>query len=184
MKEKLRFLGLDVHAETILKARIEATFEKSELEDLYLPYRPKRRTKATIARDRGLESLADCLWAQQPTGQSITDYAATFINSEREVATVEEALEGARHIVYRCRHHVALREEVASQAVGELAGIDLVVLLLGCSNRAQHQWMCRLDLGGMRQQVIVDPAAEDRRLHRHGPRLGQSLHPTIQLVSG
>jgi uncharacterized protein len=82
-----------------LKARIEATFDKSELEDLYLPYRPKRRTKATIARDRGLEPLADCLWAQQPTGQSITDYAATFINPEREVATVEAALEGARHIV-------------------------------------------------------------------------------------
>jgi protein Tex len=82
-----------------LKARIESTFEKSELEDLYLPYRPKRRTKATIARDRGLEPLADCLWAQQPTGQSISDYAATFINPEREVATVEAALEGARHIV-------------------------------------------------------------------------------------
>jgi uncharacterized protein len=82
-----------------LKARIEATFDKSELEDLYLPYRPKRRTKATVARDRGLEPLADCLWAQQPTGQSITDYAATFINPEREVTTVEAALEGARHIV-------------------------------------------------------------------------------------
>src|SRR5271167_2869781 len=82
-----------------LKERIEATFDKSELEDLYLPYRPKRRTKATVARDRGLEPLADCLWAQQPTGQSITDYAATFINPEREVATVEAALEGARHIV-------------------------------------------------------------------------------------
>jgi protein Tex len=80
-----------------LKARIEATFDKSELEDLYLPYRPKRRTKAIVARDRGLEPLADRLWAQQPTGQSITDYAATFINPEREVATVEAALEGAPH---------------------------------------------------------------------------------------
>ena len=82
-----------------LKARIEATFDKSELEDLYLPYRPKRRTKATIARDRGLEPLADYLWAQQSTGQSIAEYAATFINPEREVATAEDALEGARHIV-------------------------------------------------------------------------------------
>src|SRR5260370_17333081 len=44
--------------------------------------------------------------------------------------------------------------------------------------------MCHLDLGGMRQQVIVDPAAEDRRLHRNGPRLGQSLHPAVQLASG
>jgi uncharacterized protein len=82
-----------------LKTRIEATFNKSELEDLYLPYRPKRRTKATIARDRGLEPLAQYLWAQQPTGQPIVDYAATFINPEKEVATVEDALEGARHIV-------------------------------------------------------------------------------------
>src|SRR6202041_1003601 len=82
-----------------LKARIEATLNKSELEDLYLPYRPKRRTKATIARDRGLEPLAQYLWAQQTTAQPIVDYAATFINSEKEVATVEDALEGARHIV-------------------------------------------------------------------------------------
>jgi uncharacterized protein len=82
-----------------LKARIEATFDKAELEDLYLPYRPKRRTKATIARDRGLEPLANYLWAQEPTGQSITEYAATFINPEKEIATVEDALEGARHIV-------------------------------------------------------------------------------------
>jgi protein Tex len=82
-----------------LKARIDATFDKAELEDLYLPYRPKRRTKATIARDRGLQPLADYLWAQQPGEQSVNDYAATFIDPEKEVATVEDALEGARHIV-------------------------------------------------------------------------------------
>src|SRR5271170_991508 len=82
-----------------LKARIEATFDKSELEDLYLPYRPKRRTKATIARDRGLASLADYLWAQLPAAQSLAEFAATFVSPEREVPTVEDALEGARHIV-------------------------------------------------------------------------------------
>src|SRR5712671_1223695 len=82
-----------------LKARIESTFDKSELEDLYLPYRPKRRTKASIARDRGLEPLAQYLWEQQPTGQPLTDYAATFVNPEREVPTLGDALEGARHIV-------------------------------------------------------------------------------------
>ena len=47
-----------------LKARIDATLEKSELEDLYLPYKPKRRTKATIAREKGLEPLALYLWEQ------------------------------------------------------------------------------------------------------------------------
>jgi uncharacterized protein len=82
-----------------LKARIEATFDKSELEDLYLPYRPKRRTKATIARDRGLEPLANYLWTQQPADQPLATFAATFVDPEKEVPTVEDALEGARHIV-------------------------------------------------------------------------------------
>jgi uncharacterized protein len=82
-----------------LKAKIEATFDRAELEDLYLPFRPKRRTKATIARDRGLEPLADYLWNQQATGRPQNEFAATFVSAEREVATVEEALEGARQIV-------------------------------------------------------------------------------------
>src|SRR5512135_3312081 len=60
-----------------LKARIEATLEKSELEDLYLPYKPKRRTKATIAREKGLELLAQYLWAQMPGELPLNEYAAT-----------------------------------------------------------------------------------------------------------
>ncbi len=82
-----------------LKARIEATLDKSELEDLYLPYKPKRRTKATIAREKGLEPLAQYLWAQQNTAEPLEAFAATFVNAEQGVATVDEALEGARHIV-------------------------------------------------------------------------------------
>ena len=46
-----------------LKARIDATLDRAQLEDLYLPYKPKRRTKATIAREKGLEPLAQYLWA-------------------------------------------------------------------------------------------------------------------------
>jgi protein Tex len=82
-----------------LKSKIEATFDRAELEDLYLPYRPKRRTKATIARDKGLEPLADYLWNQQPSVQPLHQFAATFVSAENEVATVDDALEGARHIV-------------------------------------------------------------------------------------
>ncbi len=82
-----------------LRARIEATLDRSELEDLYLPYKPKRRTKATIAREKGLEPLAVYLWGQQPTLTPLLQFAATFIDAEKGVATVEEALEGARHIV-------------------------------------------------------------------------------------
>jgi protein Tex len=82
-----------------LKARIEATLDKSELEDLYLPYKPKRRTKATIAREKGLEPLALYLWKQENTAQTLVEFAPTFVNAELGVATVDEALEGARHIV-------------------------------------------------------------------------------------
>jgi uncharacterized protein len=82
-----------------LKARIEATLDKSELEDLYLPYKPKRRTKATIARERGLEPLALYLMAQEVGPQSLLELAAGFVDAAKEVNSVEEALEGARHIV-------------------------------------------------------------------------------------
>jgi uncharacterized protein len=75
-----------------LKAKIEATLEKTELEDLYLPYKPKRRTKASMARDKGLEPLALFLWEQDdPT--PLAEVAARF------GMPAEEALEGARHIV-------------------------------------------------------------------------------------
>ena len=82
-----------------LKARIEATFDKSELEDLYLPYRPKRRTKATIAREKGLEPLALYLWAQEGGGVALAEFAARFIDGGKGVSSVVDALEGARHIV-------------------------------------------------------------------------------------
>jgi protein Tex len=82
-----------------LRERILATFDRSELEDLYLPYRPKRRTKATIAREKGLEPLAFYLWNQEPAATSLAEFAATFISAEKGLDTAEEALEGARHIV-------------------------------------------------------------------------------------
>ena len=82
-----------------LKARIEATLDKSELEDLYLPYRPKRRTKATMAREKGLEPLALYLWAQEQAEGPLETLAAGFVDAEKGVNSVDEALEGARHIV-------------------------------------------------------------------------------------
>src|ERR1700683_213647 len=82
-----------------LKARIHQTLDKSELEDLYLPYKPKRRTKEMIAREKGLEPLADYLWNQEPTGTPLETFAASFVDAEKGVANMEEALEGARHIL-------------------------------------------------------------------------------------
>jgi uncharacterized protein len=82
-----------------LRARIEAVLERNELEDLYLPYKPKRRTKASIAREKGLEPLAQYLWDQVPGGLPLLDYAATFVAADRNVDSVDEALTGARHII-------------------------------------------------------------------------------------
>jgi protein Tex len=76
-----------------LRAKIEAVLEKNELEDLYLPYKPKRRTKASIAREKGLEPLAQYLWDQKPGTAPLSEFAATFSMDP------EEALEGARHIM-------------------------------------------------------------------------------------
>lgn len=82
-----------------LKARIEAAMEKTELEDLYLPYKPKRRTKASIARERGLEPLAQFLWNQQEGESRLPEFAATFVSAEKGVESADAALEGARHII-------------------------------------------------------------------------------------
>ncbi|HEY5512432.1 MAG TPA: Tex family protein [Geomonas sp.] len=82
-----------------LAARIEACRKKTELEDLYLPFKPKRRTKATIARERGLEPLADLIAAQLLSSGSPREAASPFVNPELGVADADAALEGASHII-------------------------------------------------------------------------------------
>ncbi len=78
-----------------LKQRIINCYNPVELEDIYLPYRPKRRTRATIARERGLEPLAEVILAQQ--NSNINSYAVKFIN--KDVASAEEAIAGACDII-------------------------------------------------------------------------------------
>ncbi|HUH91420.1 MAG TPA: Tex family protein [Lysobacter sp.] len=80
-----------------LRADIEAADSKSRLEDLYLPYKPKRRTRAQIAREAGLEPLADGLLADPMLLPE--DFAAGFIDADQGVADVKAALEGARAIL-------------------------------------------------------------------------------------
>ncbi|MCF8372941.1 MAG: RNA-binding transcriptional accessory protein [Bacteroidales bacterium] len=78
-----------------LKAQIVACTNLTDLEDLYLPYKPKRKTRATMAREKGLEPLAKIIMAQH--NQDIYAQAARFLN--KEVATEEDALAGARDII-------------------------------------------------------------------------------------
>jgi uncharacterized protein len=82
-----------------LETAIQATVKLQELEDLYLPYRPKKRTRAQIARERGLEPLAELMLAQELTAGEPLSLAADFINPEKEVETAEAALAGALDII-------------------------------------------------------------------------------------
>jgi uncharacterized protein len=93
----LKSLEKNGHLTDELKERVEATQTLSVLEDIYLPFRPKRRTKATVARDKGLEPLAMELFEQR--GIDPAEAAAAFIDPQKEVDTVEDALTGARHII-------------------------------------------------------------------------------------
>ncbi len=81
-----------------LEQRIRACTGRAELEDLYLPYRPRRRTRATMARERGLSPLALRILAQPDDGDPLAE-AAAFVDPEREVPDAAAALAGARDIV-------------------------------------------------------------------------------------
>lgn len=80
-----------------LEAAILAADSKARLEDIYLPYKPKRRTKAEIAREAGLEPLAELLLTQPDTDPKKA--AKDFVNADKEVPNVAAALEGARAIL-------------------------------------------------------------------------------------
>ena len=93
-----------------LKVKITSCLNKTELEDLYLPYKPKRRTRATIAREKGLETLSQWIAGNnkpQVSRISLTDEAAKYINPELGVENAEQALDGAGDI---------LAEQVADNA--------------------------------------------------------------------
>lgn len=113
IEERINYLRtLEARKETILKSieeqgkltdelklKIEKCTKMQELEDLYLPFKPKKRTRATIARERGLQPLADLILAQELNQGIIENIAKEFINEKNEVASIEDALQGGRDII-------------------------------------------------------------------------------------
>ena len=81
-----------------LRAQILAAETLVVVDDLYRPYRPKRRTRAAIAKERGLEPFAEMIWEQKLTG-SLDEAAAAFVDPEKEVAAKEAAIAGAKDIL-------------------------------------------------------------------------------------
>lgn len=80
-----------------LEAQINAAETMAALEDIYLPYKPKRKTRASMAREKGLESLANKLYEQQSF--DVESEAAQYISEEKGVSSIDEALQGARDII-------------------------------------------------------------------------------------
>lgn len=86
-----------------LTAELEEEINKSEslqrVDDLYRPFRPKRRTRATMAKEKGLEELAKAIFSQEMSEDEFVSYAKTFVNEEKEVKTIEDAINGAMDII-------------------------------------------------------------------------------------
>ncbi len=112
LDERLKYLrGLEEKKEQILKSieeqgkltdELKAQILEAQtmvlLEDLYRPYRPKRRTRATIAQEKGLQPLADIIYAQD-VAEPLENIASAYVNEEKEVKTAEEAIAGACDII-------------------------------------------------------------------------------------
>ena len=99
-----------------LKTAVERAETKQALEDLYLPYKPKRRTRATIAVERGLGPLAELLWAGETSNAELAADAVAYVDAEKGVATAEDALAGARDVVAeRVSDDAAVRAYVREQ---------------------------------------------------------------------
>ena len=93
----LKSLETHGHLTDELKQKVISAASMALLEDIYLPYRPKRRTKAMIAREKGLEPLA--LNILEQTEQDPLQLAAEFVDPEKDVVSADDALDGARHII-------------------------------------------------------------------------------------
>ena len=99
-REEVRKL---IEAQGNLTDEISAALDKAatlaEIDDIYRPFRPKRKTRASVAKEKGLAPLADAILLSQKTNKAPADLAAAFVDAEKGVETVEDALQGARDII-------------------------------------------------------------------------------------
>lgn len=184
----------------VLRAKINHTLTKTELEDLYLPYKPKRRTKGQIAIAAGLASLADRLWQNADTDPEMI--AATYINADYGIYESKNALDGARAILMeRFAEDAVLLAKVRHylwQHAHLVSSLNKDKRALGhkfADYFAYHEAICTIPahrtlalLRGRNEGVLnlfldPDPVAEGKAKHRHGQQLicdhfGLFLHNT------
>ncbi len=97
-EEVIRLIDEQGKLDEELQAKIEAAVTMTEVEDLYRPYKQKKRTRATIAKEKGLEPLATIIFAQE-SKESLEALAQNYLNEEKGVVTVEDAINGANDII-------------------------------------------------------------------------------------
>jgi uncharacterized protein len=100
-----------------LKEQIRVTDNPKKLEDLYLPYKPKKRTRAGEAREKGFEPLALKVWNREESLTDITEAAREYLNPEKGVETIEQVLEGVKHILAEAISELALIRDAARKVV-------------------------------------------------------------------
>jgi protein Tex len=182
-----------------LLAAIEKCRSRAELEDLYLPYRPKRKTRASTARERGLEPLAKRILAQPPSGNAAQE-ARTFVDSAKGVPDPEAALAGARDIVAEI---IAERSDVrsnvrarfdregivdASAIKSKIKGPTKFEAYYDFTERAKaipsHRWLAIVrgeTEGVLRVKIRVDDEALERELEiRIGVRRGSPFAAELE----
>ena len=152
IRDRLEQLGeLDARREAILlslaerdlltddlRAQVEAAETMTKLEDIYLPYRPKRRTRATIAREKGLEPLATLLLAQE-AGTDALAAAEAYVDAEKQVNSVDEALAGARDIIAEWVNEDQQARETMRAYFEERAAVKSQVLLAREAEAAKYR---------------------------------------------
>lgn len=104
-----------------LKSSIDAAETMVTLEDIYRPYKPKRRTRATIAKEKGLKMLAEYILKQDAT-ESVEDKAQKFINEDKDVKSVKDAIDGAKDIIAEmisdtAEYRTVIREKIMDEGV-------------------------------------------------------------------
>ena len=201
LNERRQAIEKAIEAQGKLTEALQAALAKAatlaELEDLYRPYKQKRRTRATVAREKGLEPLAALLFAQERSCPRPEDAAKDYVNSEKGVETVEDALAGASDIIAewisddaelrktlrrQCTEQAVLRTEAAteedsvyalyydfSQAVSRLQGYQILAV-----NRGEKEKLLKVSVE-MNEQLAMQTV---RR------KVVQPGSPAMQFVIG
>lgn len=184
-----------------LKAQILAAPTQVVVEDLYRPYRPKRRTRATIAKEKGLDGLADII-SRQETSRPVAEEAAAYLSPEKDVNTVEEAIAGALDIIaetisdqadYRSYIRKAIFDEgtISSsakdekqqsvyemyysfeEAVSKVAGHRILAL-----NRGENGKILTVRINAPEERILR--YLEKKVITRENPHTSQLLRETIE----